>query len=28
MQSDLGAMLDIAADKPPAFFSEVFHWHD
>ena len=28
MQSDLGTMLDIAADKPPAFFSEVFHWQD
>ncbi len=28
MQSDLGTMLDIAADKPPAFFTEAFHWHD
>jgi len=28
MQSDLGGMLDISADKPPAFFTEQFHWHD
>ena len=28
MQSDLGSMLDIAPDKPPAFFTEAFHWHD
>lgn len=28
MQSDLGGMLDISAEKPPAFFTEQFHWHD
>lgn len=28
MQAGLGAMLDIDESRPPAFFSEVFHWHD
>ncbi len=26
LQSDLGGLLDIDADKPPVLFQEVFHW--
>jgi hypothetical protein len=28
MQTELGALLDIDAAKPPVLLREVFHWHE